>query len=112
MDYPIPSHLRDYLVPDEQEENCEFQVTGTIRCTCGCREFSATESNEGMIAHLYCRECGKEIEFTRGIAREDYLSVDKKWGFFSDKDGREDSFDLCEGCYDSFVKTFSVPIGK
>lgn len=62
MEYPIPTHLRDYLIPREEEENCEFQVTGTLRCSCGCREFSVTESNEGMLAHLYCKDCGKEIE--------------------------------------------------
>lgn len=61
MDYPIPKHLQDFLIPLPEEDNCEFQVTGRIRCTCGCDRFSVSESNEGMIADLTCRECGREI---------------------------------------------------
>ena len=62
MDYSIPTHLKPYLIPREGENNCEFQVTGTIRCTCGCECFSARESNDGLLAHLTCRDCGGEIQ--------------------------------------------------
>lgn len=62
MEYPIPTHLREYLIPREGEENCEFQITGTIRCSCGCDIFSVSESNDGMIANLKCRDCGNEIQ--------------------------------------------------
>ena len=62
MDYPIPSHLRGLLIPSEGEDNCEFQITGTLRCSCGCEVFSVRESNDGMIAQLNCRDCGREIE--------------------------------------------------
>lgn len=61
MEYPIPTHLQDYLIPVEGENNCEFQITGTIRCTCGCEIFGVSESNDGMLAQLRCRECGHEI---------------------------------------------------
>lgn len=74
------------------------------------RQYELKETKE--INKIICNKCGKEIEFTGGIAREDYLSVDKKWGYFSNKDEQEDAFDLCEECYDAFVKTFSIPIRK
>lgn len=61
MDYPIPRHLQPYLIPDPEEENCEFQVTGSIRCGCGCDRFAVSESNEGMFAQLRCHSCGEEI---------------------------------------------------
>ena len=61
MDYPIPRHLKDYLIPVPEEENCEFQVTGVLRCSCGCEAFSVTESNDGLLAKGMCRDCGKEI---------------------------------------------------
>ena len=61
---------------------------------------------------IICNKCGKEILFSGGMAKEDYLSVDKQWGYFSNKDTQTDSFDLCEECYDDFVKTFLIPIGK
>lgn len=62
MDFPIPSHLREFMIPMEGENNCEFQVTGTIRCSCGSEVFSAAESNEGLLAKLSCPDCGREIE--------------------------------------------------
>ena len=62
MDYPIPRHLKDFLIPLQEEDNCEFQVTGTIQCTCGCQIFSVTESNDGLFAKIRCRDCEKEIE--------------------------------------------------
>ena len=74
------------------------------------RQYELIETKE--IKKIICNKCGKEIVFTGGIAKEDYLSVDKKWGYFSNKDDREDSFDLCEECYDSFVETFLIPIRK
>ncbi len=62
MELPIPRHLTEYLIPVPEEENCEFQVTGTLRCTCGCEAFSVMESNDGLLARAACRNCGKEIE--------------------------------------------------
>ena len=47
-----------------------------------------------------------------GRLEEDVLSVDKRWGYFSNKDNQVDSFDLCEKCYDEFVATFTIPIGE
>lgn len=74
------------------------------------RQYNLKETKE--ISKIICNKCGKEILVTRGMAKEDYLSVDKCWGYFSNKDNQEDSFDLCEECYDAFVKTFLIPIGK
>ena len=74
------------------------------------RQYELKETKE--IGKIICNKCGKEILVSGGIAREDYLSVDKHWGYFSSKDNQEDSFDLCEECYDAFVKTFLIPIGK
>ena len=61
MDYPIPTHLQPYFVALPEEDNCEFHVTGSIRCTCGCDRFAVSESNEGMFATLKCLDCGHEI---------------------------------------------------
>ena len=74
------------------------------------RQFELKEIKE--INKIICNKCGKEIVFRDGMAQEDYLSVDKRWGYFSNKDNQEDAFDLCEECYDAFVKTFLIPVGK
>ena len=74
------------------------------------RQYEMKETKE--IKKIICNKCGKEIVVQNGIAREDCLSVDKRWGYFSGKDNQTDSFDLCEECYDSFVATFLIPVGE
>ncbi len=74
------------------------------------RQYQLKETKE--IKKIICNKCGKEIAVNHGIPAEDVLSVDKRWGYFSDKDNQVDSFDLCEKCYDEIVATFSIPVGK
>lgn len=74
------------------------------------RQYEMKEIKE--IKKIICNKCGKEILIQSEIPQEDYLSVDKRWGYFSNKDGQVDSFDLCEECYDSFVAGFLIPAGE
>lgn len=74
------------------------------------RQYKLKETKE--INKIFCNKCGKEIAMTHGRLEEDVLSVDKRWGYFSNKDNQVDSFDLCEKCYDEFVATFTIPIGE
>lgn len=60
MDLPIPRHLQDFLVP-VGDENGEYEVTGTIRCSCGGEEFEVWESNDRHIVTLICKSCRREI---------------------------------------------------
>ena len=57
---------------------------------------------------IICNKCGKEIEVIRGVAQEDFLEVNKRWGYFSNKDNQDDAFDLCEDCYDELVASFKI----
>lgn len=59
---------------------------------------------------MYCNCCGKEIQFKQdtGIALEDFVSIDKIWGYFSDKDGFRQKMNICENCFDSWVSGFAV----
>lgn len=61
---------------------------------------------------LFCNKCGKQILIENGLAREDYMIVTKSWGYFSDKDGRRDSFCLCESCYDEVTAAFVLPVSQ
>lgn len=74
------------------------------------RQYNMKETKE--ISKIICNKCGREIPVINGRLEEDVLSVDKRWGYFSNKDNQRDSFDLCEKCYDEFVATFLLPIGK
>ena len=71
------------------------------------RQYQLKETKE--IKKIICNRCGKETEVVNGIPGEEMLHVEHTWGYFSEKDGECHSFDLCEECYDEFVKGFLFP---
>lgn len=56
-----------------------------------------------------CNMCGKTIKEEAGVLKEDYLVIEKKWGYFSEKDGEIHKIRLCEECYDKWIKSFQIP---
>ena len=58
-----------------------------------------------MEKKIRCNMCGKEIE----QAQADYLSVEKKWGYFSQKDQKIYRFHMCEACFDHLIRVFQIP---
>lgn len=58
---------------------------------------------------IYCNKCGKEIIRDVHGNYPDHLHVEKQWGFFSDKDMEIHEWNLCEECYDKFLKKFVIP---
>lgn len=71
-----------------------------------------TNGKKAVITKIVCNQCGKELKIENEIVLEDRLSVDKSWGYFSEKDGILHSFDLCEKCYDNLIKGFIIPVSK
>ena len=65
-------------------------------------------TNEQILEKIVCNRCGKETFTQRGLLKEDFVSIDKNWGYFSDKDGEIHRIDLCESCYDEFCKSFKI----
>jgi len=59
MDLPIPSHLRDIMIP-VGESNSTFEVTGILRCSCGHDRFRVASAYDRLIVTVYCEKCGKE----------------------------------------------------
>ena len=41
---------------------------------------------------------------------EELLTVEKRWGYFSHKDGELHRFDICEECYDTWIASFQIPV--
>lgn len=72
------------------------------------RQYKMQETKE--IEKIICNKCGKEIVVKNGVAEADTLSVEKRWGYFSNKDNEVHAFDLCEECYDKWIATFLIPI--
>ena len=54
---------------------------------------------------VYCNKCGREILQTQ----EEYLTVKKQWGYFSESDQKISRFHMCEMCFAKLVKEFQIP---
>ncbi len=59
---------------------------------------------------IICNQCKKELKFEKGYLKEGCFSVDYAFGYFSQKDGARQRFDLCEECYDKMVAQFQIPV--
>lgn len=58
---------------------------------------------------MKCNKCGHQIAYKGEIQQEDFLKINKSWGYFSNKDGMNHQFILCEACYDKLVDSFVIP---
>ena len=67
------------------------------------RQYKKVETTE--LDKVFCNKCGKEI-----LREADFLHVEKRWGYFSEKDGERHAFDLCETCYDALLQSFLIPV--
>ena len=74
------------------------------------RQYEICNEKKKEIRRIICNMCKKEIEVIDGIGKEDVLSVEKRWGYFSEKDNEVHRFDLCEACYDKLVGSFAIPV--
>lgn len=62
------------------------------------------------INNKMCNKCGKEFKKINDIFHEDFVEINKEWGFFSKKDGKTYRFAMCEECCEQMVKGFLVPV--
>lgn len=62
------------------------------------------------VKKIICNKCGREIAVGEANGTEDVFQVEKRWGYFSNKDNEVHRFDLCEKCYDEWIATFRIPI--
>lgn len=68
------------------------------------------ENNRDRILQVVCNCCRRQLPVENGIVLEDYIHVDKAWGYFSERDGEEIAFDLCENCTHELTKRFRLPV--
>lgn len=57
-----------------------------------------------------CNVCGRTLRKENDIVVEDFLYIEKNWGYFSSKDGCTHKLVICEKCYDKSIETFLVPV--
>ena len=64
------------------------------------------------LTKVVCKACRKNLLVQNGILKEECIHVDHDFGFFGEKDGESDSFDLCEACYEKLTAGFAVPVER
>ena len=70
------------------------------------REYDAQK----QLVNVQCNVCKKKMNLEQGIVKEGCFVVDHSWGYFSNRDGMRHQFDLCEKCYDQFIRNFAIPV--
>ena len=46
----------------------------------------------------------------KSIIDEEYINIEKQWGYFSDRDGTIQRGKICEECFERIAKTFKIPL--
>lgn len=69
------------------------------------KEYQTELREEKVVTGIRCNGCGREIP----LQGAEYFHGEKSWGYFSKQDGRRDSFDLCEDCYEKLLAGFLLP---
>lgn len=67
-------------------------------------------SDKKELVSVICNKCKKELRVENGILKEGCFNGNVQFGYFSNKDGKKHSFDLCEECYDKMIKEFAIPV--
>ena len=58
---------------------------------------------------IMCNQCGQDIVRDRFGYFQDYLAIEKGWGYHSPYDGEVHSMDICQDCYKQWVAGFKIP---
>ena len=74
------------------------------------RSYQQKEKCETQIRNVFCNQCGKKLLVEDGILKEGCFHVDHVFDYFSNKDGCIYSLDLCEACFDGWIRNFKHPV--
>lgn len=74
------------------------------------RKYKVVSVEKETIEEVYCNVCGEKIRKNSYNHVEDHLHVEKVWGFHSNKDGKKDEFDICQSCYEKWIKSFKISV--
>ena len=74
------------------------------------RELEKMEEKAMEHKKVYCNLCGKEMIVDQVVSKQDYVFIQKDWGYFSAKDGESHTIRICEACYDRWITSFKIPV--
>ena len=74
------------------------------------RSYQEQEKQEEVLQTVICNQCGKKMNVEEGILKEGCFHSDHAFDYFSNKDGCIYSIDLCEECFDRWIRGFKHPV--
>ena len=62
---------------------------------------------------IVCNCCGKrellrDANGNERVPKQEFVTVEKNWGYFSNKDGETHRVTVCEECYDKWTAGFAI----
>lgn len=66
--------------------------------------------NKNELAAVICNCCKKELLVKNGNLHEECVHISHDFGYFSERDGETQQFDLCEECYSKIIARFQIPV--
>ncbi len=72
--------------------------------------FVKNKKNDTELASVICNCCKKELRVENGILKDECIHISHAFGYFSERDGETQCFDLCEECYNKMIAKFRIPV--
>lgn len=72
--------------------------------------FVRNKKNDTGLASVICNSCKKELRVENGILKDECIHISHAFGYFSERDGEIQCFDLCEECYNKMIAKFRLPV--
>lgn len=75
-------------------------------------------TTEIVVDDIICNCCGQpikkhafDVDTTKPFdIPDDYLEINKEWGYFSDYDYENHKAHICQTCYKKWIDSFKIPI--
>ena len=61
-----------------------------------------------VITEVVCNVCGKSLETNKHGYFEDFIHLEKTWGYTSLRDGESEVVDICEDCWERIKDIFKI----
>jgi len=66
------------------------------------------EIQEKIIHDIFCNVCGKKIHKNKDGYFDDFLSIEKRWGYHSEFDNETHFIDICQACYKVLINNLKI----
>ena len=75
-----------------------MKIRGTVK----------VEMQDTVIQDIFCNICGEKIHKNDHGYFEDFVSIEKKWGYHSDFDNETHCIDICQSCYKVLLNKLKI----